>query len=179
MWMTKPINVIEAMARALSIDQTALMAYRLAKGLLPLTYMNTLATRTAPITKARYGEDQNETAAKVFVMDVKSLLKKDVRLEKDKLAPYQMWGNNMTFHSVYMLPNATQLYLDTMGGLDYITDIVHGSVLNDGYDYDIEIIDDDEAEDIGGKKYCLVEDHWVEQPEETDVQANNTPSDAA
>ena len=98
------------------------------------------ATRTVPITKARYGEDQNETAAKVFVMDVKSLLKKDVRLEKDKLAPYQMWGNNMTFHSVYMLPNATQLYLDTMGGLDYITDIVHGSVLNDGYDYDIEII---------------------------------------
>lgn len=56
---------------------------------------------------------------------------------------------------------------------------MHGSVLNDGYDYDIEIIDDDEAEDIGGKKYRLVEDHWVEQPEETDVQANSTPSDAA
>ena len=42
-----------------------------------------------------------------------------------------------------------------------------------------EWIDDDEAEDIGGKKYRLVEDHWVEQPEETDVQANSTPSDAA
>ena len=134
------LNVIEAMARVLSVDQTALMAYRLAKGMLPLTYMNTLVTRTVPITKARYGDEENDAVAQVFVMDVKGMLEKDVRIAKDQLAPYQMWVNNATFHSVYMLPNAAQLYIDSADGLDYITDIVQGDVLNDGFTYDLEII---------------------------------------
>ena len=133
------IDVIEAMARALAIDKTALMASRLAKGLLPLTYMNTLATRTAPITKARYGDEENEAAAKVFVMDVTGMLEKDVRIGKDELAFYRMWENNATFHSAYMLPNATRLY--TSGNwLDYVTDIVSGELLGDGYAYEMEVI---------------------------------------
>ena len=133
------IDVIEAMAKALSIDKTALMASKLAKGLLPLTYMNTLATRTAPITKARYGDEENEAAAKVFVMDVTGMLEKDVRISKDELAFYRMWENNATFHSAYMLPNATRLY--TSGNwLDYVTDIVSGELLDDGYTYEMEVI---------------------------------------
>ena len=42
-----------------------------------------------------------------------------------------------------------------------------------------EWIDEDEAEDIGGKKYQLTDDGWVEQPEEPNVQADDVASDAA
>jgi len=134
------INVIEAMARALSIDQTALMASRLAKGLLPLTYMNTLANRSVTVTRARYGDEENEAAAAIFVTDVKNLLEKDVRLEQTEIARYRMWENNATFHSVYLLPNAARLYVDAGNELDYVTDILQGEVLNDGYTYEIEVI---------------------------------------
>lgn len=116
------------------------MGWRLAKGMLPLTYMNTLVTRTAPITKARYGDEKNDAADNLFVMDVKSVLEKDVRIDKEQLTPYQMWVNNATFHSVYLLPNAAQLYIDSADTLDYITDIVVGDVLDDGYTYEIEVI---------------------------------------
>ncbi len=133
-------GVIEAMARALSVDSTALTASRLAKALLPLTYMNTLATRTAPITKARYGDEENKAAAAVFDMDVKKLLGEDLRIDLEKLASYRMWENNATFHSVYLLPNALRLYMRTGNWLDYVTDILQGEVLNDGYSYEIEVI---------------------------------------
>jgi hypothetical protein len=134
------INVIEATAMALSIDRTALNASELAKGLLPLTYMNTLANRSVSVTRARYGDEENEAAVKVFVMDVKGLLEKDVRLGGEQLASYRMWENNATYHSVYLLPNAARLYMNAGGGLDYVTDILQGKVLNDGYTYEIEVI---------------------------------------
>lgn len=135
-----PINTIEAMARMLSLDQTVLSALRLSKGLLPLTYMNTTAARAVTVSKARYGDEENEAAAKVFVMDVKSPLKKDVRIGEEQLASYRMWENNATRHSVYMLPNAARLYAGLNNRLDYVTDILQGEVLGDGNAYEIEVI---------------------------------------
>ena len=42
-----------------------------------------------------------------------------------------------------------------------------------------EWISEDEAEDIGGKKYQLIDGEWTEQKEEPGVQANNASPDPA
>ena len=42
-----------------------------------------------------------------------------------------------------------------------------------------ERIDPENAQDIGGRQYRLVDDRWVEQTEQPDALANDPSSDAA
>ena len=134
-----PINTVAAMARSLAQDQSALTAMRVSKGLAPITYLNTLAPTTTVIFKARYGEEENEAADKIYLLDVKAMLNNDARLTPTQTAHYQLWQNSQTYHNVFMLPNAARLYL-RYTTLDYVTDILHGDLTGDGEADDIEVI---------------------------------------
>ena len=131
---------IRQMAGTLPANISAQQAYMLAKGLTPLTYLDTLVTGRTVVVKARYSEEENKAAAEIFAMDVRSILEKDVRLTAEQLGRYQLWQNARTQHQVYMLPNAARLYTAARNRLDYVTDILYGDVFGDGRAHHIEVI---------------------------------------
>ena len=134
------IAKIRAMAGTLPANTSAQQAYRMAKGLVPLTYLDTLVTGRTVVVKARYNEEENKAAAEIFAMDVRSILEKDARLSAEQLGRYQLWQNARTQHQVFMLPNAARLYTAARNRLDYVTDILYGDVLGDGRTHHIEVI---------------------------------------
>ena len=134
------IAKIRQMAGTLPANISAQRAYMLAKGLVPLTYLDTLVSGRTVVVKARYSEEENKAASEIFAMDVRSILDKDVRLTADQLGRYQLWQNARTQHQVYMLPNAARLYTAVWDRLDYVTDILYGDVLGDGRAHHIEVI---------------------------------------
>ncbi len=133
------IDVIRDMARRVAADPNAVIAMNLAKGLIPLTYLNTPVGGSSVVFKARYSEEENQAAAKLFVLEVTSLLEKDVRLDQESLKLYQLWTNMETYHDVKMLPNATRLYTED-GRMVYVADIMHADLLHDGRAHKIELI---------------------------------------
>ena len=135
-----PINTIRDQAAALEVDQNAMMAASLSKGLVPLTYMNTLVkTPTVVINRARFSEEAMETMRNVFVTAVQSILANDVRLGMDRIEGYQMWNSSVTGNAVYLLPNATRIYMN--GSLpQYISETLRGDMRGDGTDCGVELV---------------------------------------
>jgi len=131
---------IRQMAGTLPANISAQRAYMLAKGLVPLTYLDTLVSGRTVVVKARYNEEENKAAAEIFALDVRAILEKDARLTAEELNRYQLWQNSRTQHEVYMLPNAARLYMAALNRLDYVTDILYGDVFGDRRTHHIEVI---------------------------------------
>ena len=92
------------------------------------------------ITRARYGDEEYAAASRLFVLDLYSMLDRDVTIGRDALQKYRLWTNGLTGHEVYLLPNATRLYTDARDRLQYVSETMSGDVLNDGVIRRIEII---------------------------------------
>ncbi|MBR1559442.1 MAG: hypothetical protein IJ646_04290 [Clostridia bacterium] len=122
-----------AKAAQFGADASANRAYFLAKGLVPLTYLNTLATGRKVTFKARYGEQEDKAAGAIFLTELQPMLEKDAALGADRLDRYRLWRNSLTQHDVTLLPNATRLY----GGvkLDYVSEILRN--IEEGYTIDV------------------------------------------
>ncbi len=133
------IDAIDALARKLRVDPQALIGARLAKGLLPLTYLNTLVSRPGVIYKARYGVEDRTAIDRLYVLEIESILKNDARLGGDALRRAFIWTNTATEHDVYVLPNATRMILNGSGAPQYVSD-VFTSVNEAGNTTDMEII---------------------------------------
>ena len=132
------IDLIRAMAQNLPIDPNALIGARLAKGLLPLTYLNTLVSRPSVVMKARYGVEDRTEMDKLYVLDVESMLARDVRLDAQALSRYRIWVSTASQDDVYLLPNAARLSIDgTM--LRYVSDVLTGQMV-DGRVHDMDVI---------------------------------------
>ena len=110
-----------------------------AKELVPIGDINRTTGATSSSTRARYGEEEYLQAGSVFVLDVRSILKKDVRMDANRIIPYRLWTNSETFHTVYLLPNATELYVGAGGQIQFVTDVLRGDVFGDGRDHYIAL----------------------------------------
>lgn len=56
---------------------------------------------------------------------------------------YKLWNNSVTYHDVYLLPNATRLFgFGSDAGLDlqYVSEVLFGEALGDGQDHFIDVI---------------------------------------
>ncbi len=134
-----PINAIYAMASGLPRDPNALMALQLAKGLMPLTYMNAVVKTQAAVMRAHFGEEEQASMSDRFVLAVRSILNKDVRIDSLKLDDYRVWTNDRTFDDVYLLPNATRLFIN--GGVpQYIAETLMSDLRGNGAMSDIAAI---------------------------------------
>ena len=112
---------------------------RLAKGLLPLTYLNTLVSRPGVILKARYGVEDTTDINKLYVLNVQSILDHDVLLNQKDLERYRIWRNTATQSDVYLLPNAARMVLSAGNSLQYISDVLTEYQEN-GTTRDIDVI---------------------------------------
>jgi hypothetical protein len=102
------------------------------RALIPINDIQREVNRIGAITRAHYGEEEYLAANALYVLDVKSILDRDVRLTQDQTDRYRMWTNTETFQNVYLLPNAAQLYTG-MGNMPlYIADILYGDAFGDG-----------------------------------------------
>ena len=102
------------------------------KALMPIDDIDRLDQSTDSATRARFGEEEYLAARDIFVLEIRHILKKDVRLDADRMMPYRLWTNSETFHTVYLLPNAAQLYVGAGGRPQYVADILSGNVFGDG-----------------------------------------------
>ena len=105
-----------------------------AKVLVPVGDIGRTSGGTGSATRARYGEEEYLAAGSVFVLDIRSILNKDVRLDTDRIVPYHLWTNSETFHTVYLLPNATQLYVGAGGQPQFAAEILYGDAFGEGKD---------------------------------------------
>ena len=100
--------------------------------LMPVGDISRTENGAASATRARYGEEEYLAAASIFVLDLQHILRKDVRLRAARIRPYRLWTNIETFHTVYLLPNATQLYVDAGSRPQFLVDILRGDVFGEG-----------------------------------------------
>ena len=100
--------------------------------------MNVLKKNDTMIIKAHYGEEDNATAAEIYVLEKEVPLEENVLLDQESLDKYRLWNNALTMHDVYLLPNAARLYATQKP--DYVSDTIRGDVKGDGGEYDIDII---------------------------------------
>ncbi len=110
------------------------------KALAPINEIQRVIADIGVITKARYGEEDNKIASKIFVLDVQSMLNKDVRLTAEEIEKYTMWLNIETFHMVYLMPNAARLFTGAGNSLQYVTELLSGDVLKDNSRQIAEIV---------------------------------------
>ena len=130
------IDLIRQKAGKLPMDASASLAYKLAKGLVPLTYLDTLLKGRTVVVRARYGEEENKAAAQIFTLDLEVPLTKDIVLDSERLKKYVIWTNQVTQHQVSMLPNSTRLYRGAR--LDYVSEVLTSDVRGvKGADIDI------------------------------------------
>ena len=130
------IDLIRQKAGMLPVDARASLAYKLAKGLVPLIYLDTLLKGRNVVVKARYGEEENKAASQIFALDLEVPLTKDVVLDSERLKKYVIWTNQVTQHQVSMLPNSTRLYRGAR--LDYVSEVLTSDVRGvKGADIDI------------------------------------------
>ena len=95
------------------------------------------------ISKARYGEEDYQAAAGIYVLDHPVLLEKDVTLDNGKAAGYRLWTNTETQLGTYLLPNSTRIYGRTLGGRidpQFVTEVIRGDVRGDGETHEIDIV---------------------------------------
>ncbi len=102
------------------------------RALIPINDIQREVNRIGVITRAHYGEEEYLAANALYVVDVKSILERDVRLTQEQTDRYHMWTNTETFQNVYLLPNAAQLYMGRGNRPQYITDILYGDAFGDG-----------------------------------------------
>ena len=90
------------------------------------------------VYKARYGEEEEKAADKIFVTALENILTKDVSFGKERLAGYRLWTNSVTHEVIYLLPNATKLYA---GGpkLDFVSEVLRVNLLGGEEAYDVDI----------------------------------------
>lgn len=105
--------------------------------LAPINDVNRMVNGLNDITKARYGEEEDQAAGAVYVLDVQALLENDVTFGEDKLANYRMWNNNLTQHDVTLLANATRLYRGAR--LDYVSEVLRGDVRGNGESHNVDV----------------------------------------
>ena len=91
-------------------------------------------------TKARYGEEETQTSAALYVLELRSMLKKDALIPNDRLSRYQLWTNTRTYLNVSLLPNAARLYANASGRLQYAVDLLKGDLFLNGSDLYVEIL---------------------------------------
>ena len=108
-----------------------------AKALVPINDINRRVIGLDPVTKARYGEEESKAVDAIYVLELNVPLKKDVSFDGKRLNRYNLWTNTLTQGDVYLLPNATRLYL--MVNLDYVSEVLRGDVRGDGSACDIDI----------------------------------------
>ncbi len=104
----------------------------LAKALATTIGSGAVSNAMKGVWKAKFDEEMNKLAGELFVLDVKAILEKDVRLDKPDLSRYWLWNNTVTHLDTYMLPNATRLNAAANGALRYVVEVMEGDVLGDG-----------------------------------------------
>jgi hypothetical protein len=109
----------------------------MSKALAPINDVNRMVSGLKDITKARYGEEEDQAASAVYVLDVDAMLEKDVTFGEDRLSRYRMWSNNLTQQDVYLLANATRLYRG--GRLDYVSEVLRGDIRGNGENHPVDI----------------------------------------
>ena len=110
------------------------------KALSPIGEIARSVSNAGSITKARYGEEDYNEAGRLFVLELKSMLMKDVILNPNKVKSYRLWTNSETFLNTYLMPNAARLYTNGSGALQYAVDVLEGDLFGDGRNLDIEIL---------------------------------------
>jgi len=101
------------------------------RALLPISDIQRMVDKVGAITRAHYGIFDDQTVASIYVLDIQKILKRDIRLDAEKIAGYKLWTNNDTDHTTYLLPNATQMHVRA-GKLEFVTEILRGDALGDG-----------------------------------------------
>ncbi|MBQ8963249.1 MAG: hypothetical protein IJ089_05575 [Clostridia bacterium] len=119
----------------LGSDNLLSTAFR--KALAPINDVNRMVNGLNDITKARYGEEEDQAAGAVYVLDIEALLEKDVTMDENRLARYRMWSNSLTQHDVYLLHNATRLFRSNK--LDYVSEILRGDVRGNGESHVVDV----------------------------------------
>ena len=110
------------------------------KALAAVNEISRMVNGLDPITKARYGEEDDQVASGIYVLDISSLLEKDVRLTGDQLNGCRLWTDALTQHDVTLLPNATRLYTNAAGRIEYVSEVLQGDVLGNGEVHKIDVI---------------------------------------
>ena len=108
------------------------------RALLPIGDIQRMVDKVGAITRAHYGIFDDQTVASLFALDLQKILKRDIRLDADKIAHYKLWTNSETDHTTYLLPNATQMHVKA-GKLEFVTEILRGDALGDGIERYISI----------------------------------------
>ena len=101
------------------------------RALLPISDIQRMVDKIGAITRAHYGLFDDKTVASIYVLDIQKILKRDIRLDAEKIAHYKLWTNSETDHTTYLLPNATQMHVKA-GRLEFVTEILRGDALGDG-----------------------------------------------
>jgi len=114
-----------------------LLSNAFSKALAPINEVNRMVNGLDDITKARYGEEEDQAAGTVYVLDVDALLEKDVSMNEDRLDRYRMWTNNITQHDVYLLPNSDRFFRGVE--LDYVSEVLRGDARDDGESFVVEV----------------------------------------
>ena len=110
------------------------------KALAAVNEISRMVNGLDPITKARYGEEDDQVASGIYVLDISSVLEKDVRLTGDQLNGYRLWTDALTQHDVTLLPNATRLYTNAAGRIEYVSEVLQGDVLGNGEVHKIDVV---------------------------------------
>ena len=108
-----------------------------AKALAPINDVNRMVNGLDDIAKARYGEEEDQAAGAIYVLEIEAPLKKDVTLGEDRLARYRLWSNGLTQHDVYLLPNATRLYRSNK--LEYVSEVLRGDARDTGESFVVDV----------------------------------------
>ena len=104
------------------LDTDKILAGALKKALAPIEDIQRMVDVRGDITKAATPEVNREAAEKLYVLDVEAMLSKDVRVEEEKLNQSQLWVNMETHTQVFLLPNATGLYVGAGARIQYISE---------------------------------------------------------
>ena len=121
-------------------NASSVLESSLAKALAPLTDIQRQAEKISNITRARYGEEDYAAAGKIFVLELPTMLEKDVTLDNDHISKYRLWNNSTTRLDVYLLPNATRMYGIGSLNLHFVAEVLRGDIRGDGETHDIDII---------------------------------------
>ena len=119
-----PINTVQEQVNKYTIFDRVLV---------PISDIKRTTNTTSSATKARYGAEEYLAAQAIYELNRQNTLQEELRMDAAQISAYRLWTNSETFQSVYLLPNATQLYAGPGEGRpQFITDILYGDALQDG-----------------------------------------------
>ena len=89
--------------------------------------------------KASLFDEEIQSMDSKFVLTLQAMLNRDVRIDNLKLDSYHVWTNDCTSDDVYMLPNATRLYIN--GDVpQYIAETLVGDLRGNGESHNIAVV---------------------------------------